>query len=273
MGWLRSDFQKHFMSVKVLLGLIVAVLIAGLAVAQIASYGVSTIPLANSIPATSTNAFPIVLTTTYVTNIGTTQISYNATNTVINSNYFTLPTNVWLNVTNTFIRSNTVAGTNVLTFIVLESIHNTNSDPYYVTNVSHSTNIITTNYQFFNYSTGVPYTITGTSRVITTNIAYGGAVVDVSRSANAVLTFGFKNTGGGDSANVVLRFQPSPDGVSTNTGNPQSITLAANGTSAVSTNVALATPMGFLILETFENANTNALTNIVFKVSQRIQAP
>ena len=139
------------------------------------------------------------------------------------------------------------------------------------------TYFVVTNANGFGTNATRIYTVTNavvtTTNTIATNSLYGVSSLDTKSSATAALLVSFKLTGSGTSA-VALNYQPNIDGVTTNTSPASQISLAANGTTTVSTNVSVTCgAFGWLNLQSITNANASAVTNLVIKFVQKVSAP
>lgn len=272
-----------------------------LAVAQVPNYSLQTVALGtNAIPATGNLALPLLLSTVIQTNPGTQAVFYTATNSATNTVKFTLPATNTLSFTNTFVESNSVVGLASKAWTVYEPVSFTNNTPYYITNAAYvtfyySTNyttnsgivdtwltnkvyvtnaaVIRTNYQVFSTLTPVPFSITGTDYSTVTNKNYGAGALDMRGSATAILKVSF-NLAGAGTGPVTFNYLTTTDGSTDNAVGGSSFSLAANGTSTVSTNVALTLgAAGFLNLTSITNANATNVSNLVIKYAQKISAP
>ena len=268
---------------KFIFTLIFAALISFTAAAQ-SSYSLQTVALGtNAIPASNNLALPLLLSSVTVTS--TPAITLTGTNISSFTNAFTLPsaTNLTVTVTNT--APGTVSGTATNTFYSAITVTNKNPTAYYATNGAYytysngvviATNATTykTNYQTFTFSTSVPFTIVGTNyQTYVTNAAYGASVIDVRQSATVAVKVGFKLTGSGTSA-VTFSYIPNIDSIYDPLIPIQTISLVANGTNAVATNVSItAGPLGYLIFNGITNGNASGVTNLFFKYAQKVNSP
>lgn len=107
------------------------------------------------------------------------------------------------------------------------------------------------------------------------------AVTDGNDSSAVTLTR-FKDIGiqisfqgaGADTGNQTLLFKTSVDGTTYQTTGQISLTIPANGTTAVcvATNISLV-GVGYIKLDSWQNAATNNVTNCVVKISTKPSAP
>ena len=230
-------------------------------------------------------ALPITVSTSIVTNQGTANVWYFATNSATNFVRFTIPVTNSLYFTNTFVESNYVSGTATKAWSVAEAVSFTNNTAYKVTNaVSYTysngvvvaTNAarITTNYQVVATSALVPFTITGTDTTKVTNTIYGASAVDVSKGTTLVGSLSFKLMGAGTSP-VGFGYYLTADGSTTNTaGGDIDMFVNANGTTTVQTNFSITVGgYGYMNMVYLTNGNASAVTNLVLKLAQKIAAP
>jgi len=99
------------------------------------------------------------------------------------------------------------------------------------------------------------------------------SAVTITRFSNVGVQITFQGSGAG-TGDQTLIFKHSVDGSTYSTLSPISITVAANGTTAVclTTNISLV-GVGYLKLDSWQNAATNSVTNCVIKVSTKPSAP
>ncbi len=270
---------------KTIFILIAAALISFTAAAQ--SYTLQTVSLGtNAIPANTSISLPLVLSTTTITNPGTTAIFYTNTGYATNTVKFTLPATNTLYFTNSFIESNWVYGVDSKKWTLYETVHATNNALYYVTNkawftysngVVIATNAATTNsaYQHFDFATPVNFSITGTNFSTLTVTNFGASALDVTKSASAAVSVSFKLVSTNSPQNAVtFSYELNSDGNTLNTSPDLTFSLTSNGTTNVSTNINFTVgPFGFLNLTGITNGNAAALTNLVIKYGQKVQAP
>lgn len=123
--------------------------------------------------------------------------------------------------------------------------------------------------------TYTPQTLTLATNTIAASTTESGdsSAFTTTRFSTVGLQITFQGSAAG-TGNQVLVFKHSVDGSTYSTVSPISITVAANGTTAVCVTTNLADlGVGYLKLDSWQNAATNSVTNCVIKIVGKPLAP